>query len=243
VDSIESRGLNRKPDVIKSYFKNVGDSIVTTKNIKVIFPERFVKTELAFMGSTIRLVGLYSILDEQGNYGVVIAPIFQDLSPYNVGEVAIDDNVYKVLYFNAGDVFMLSKTLVMADEFMYDIFSEFFLKGNIPWYLNYEDVSNVFLESKKYANSNIGNNPLTMEILTSVIARDRENKDIRIREMIITNTDKNKIIPSYIGLNNIYYSFDNTGARLIGGYYGDSVVNAIVSPETKSTTVADLLRA
>lgn len=243
MDKIDTGSLNRKPELFKSYFKNVGDAVIVTENVKVMFPERYVNLGLAFIGNSINVVGIYALLDSKGNYSVVMSPIFQDLSPYNVSEVVIDDRIYKVLYFNAGDVFMETRTLVKNDDFMYDIFSEFFIKGNIPWYLDYEDISDIFKESKKYAGSNIGDNPLTMEIISSVIARFKDDKNIRIRNTIENNVDKNKANPAYIGLNDIYYAFDNTGARLVGGYYGAGVTTAIMDPETKPTTISDLLRA
>jgi hypothetical protein len=243
MDKLSVHSLKRNPELVKSFFKNVGETVVTTKTIRVLFPERYMNRELVFMGNTIRLLSIYAVLDDENNYAIVCAPIFQELSPNNVTDLLVDDNVYKVLHFDANDVFMPTRVLVKQDSFIYDIFDEFFIKGNIPWFLSYEDVSNLLVESKKYADSNVGNNPLTMEIITSIIARHKDDKTIRIRETIETNLDKAKADPVYIGLNNIYYAFDNTGARIIGGYYGYGVTNAIMDPETKTTLVADLLRA
>jgi len=239
MDVIDVSKLKRDPSVIKSYFKVTNDITIVNSNIRVVFPERFVTKELASMGATVRLPAIYAIIDEDDNYAITLSPIIQELSPYVINNISVGDVVYKELLFNKGDVFIINNNLIMQDNFMYDLFDEFYIKGNIPWYLNYDDVSNIFLETKKYANSNIGNNPLTFEILTAITTRDINNKTVFYRTAL---NNKNKTYPYYIGLNNIQYSFDNTGAKIIGGYMGAGLTNAIISPETKTSRVSEVLR-
>ena len=124
---------------------------------------------------------------------------------------------------------------------MYDIFDEFFVQGNVPWYLNYDDLSNIFIESKKYANSNIGSDPLAFEILSSIVTRSSEDKKVYYRHLITSGN--NKIKPDYVGLNNPYYSFDNTGAKLIGSRFGAGLNVALVEPEKKTSATSQILRA
>lgn len=243
MDKINLSSLKRNPDVFKKYFKYVGDTIICNEDLKVIFPERYINKELVFMGSTTRIISIFAILDKYDNYCAVIAPIYQELAPFNITDAVVGDVMYKVLHFNKNDVFTISKTLVKTDGFIYDLFDEFIIKGNIPAFLSYDDISELLLESKKYAGNNVGNNMLIMEILTSIIARDKNDKTIFFRQVLEKESDKIKSPIDYIGLNNIYYSFDNTGARLVGGYFGSGVINAILNKEKETTVVSDLLRA
>lgn len=243
MEKLDKGLLKRRPELFKSYFKKVNNITVTNENIRIIIPERYINKEFIFMGASTRLLGVYAILDDNNNYCVVTSPIFQDLSPVNISEVMVDNVLHKVLHFNKGDVVISNNTMVKSDNFIYDMFDEFYIKGNIPFYLNEDDVADLFLEADKFAGSNVGKNPLTYEILTAVIARDPKNNAEFFRRKIKSESDKTTMSPVYVGLNNIYYSFDNTAARTIGGYYGSGVVTAIVNPETSPTMVADLLRA
>ena len=132
-------------------------------------------------------------------------------------------------------VFLINNNLVVSDKFVYDVFDEFFSNGNIPWYLNYEDVARLFEDGVKFANVKIGNDPFIFEILTSIIARTSSDKTKKYR----TNTDGNL---AFVGLNDIIYGFNNTGASLIGGYFKDGIVNSIVRKEEESTELVKILR-
>lgn len=244
MDKYSKSNFKRNPEVIKSYFKVVKDITIVTSELRVIFPERFITKEFVFMGSTVRALNIFAIVDDNNNYAIAMAPIFVELSPYNVSDVMIDNDLNKVLHFKKDDVFLVSNTCFVTDSFIYDLFDEFYVKGNIPWFMNYEDVSDILLESKKYAGSNIGNNPLTFEILAANIGRLKSDKNKFIRQELPNGkVNLEKMDVAYVGLNNIYYSFDSTGASLFGGYAKSGMVKSLVNPETTSTTTMDILRS
>lgn len=237
MDKLNISGLKRNPEIIKSYLKTVRSTVITTEDIRIVFPERYINRGLAIIGNTIKLVSIFAILDNYGNYAVVSAPIFQEVVPFSIHDLDVHGDTYKGLSFNSGDVVLPNTILVKSDNFMYDLFDEFYIKGNIPWYLDYTDVSNILAETKKYAGSNIGNNPLTMEIITSMVAKDPKNKQRYFRQVPDNKNSK----PEYVGLSDIYNSYNNTGSRLIGGYFSYGVTTALVSPEKESSTVSKIL--
>lgn len=235
--------LKRDPEKIKSYFKQVGKSIIVKENISVIFPKRFENKKLAFMGDEVKVLNIFAIVDEHGNYGVANAPIMSNLSPSMTDEVDVDGNVQTVLKFNKNEVFCNNVSTLRQNTFIYDLFDEFFIQGNVPWYLNYEDLSNILIKSKKYANSNIGNSPLGMEILTSIAARIKEDKTILFRTKSKDFNKMKKLTPEYVALLNIYYTFTSTISKVAGSYFKDSVTSALVNPEKESTKVEEVLKA
>lgn len=240
MDNYKLSSLKRNPNIIKNYFKIVGDTTVVTENVKVLFPTRYLDKKLCIISNQVKVLSVYMVVDSRNNYSVVSAPIMQDLLPNNINNVSLDGVPYVELEFSKYDVFIPNNNLVMSDTFMYDIFDEFYIKGNVPMFLDYLDVRNLMLETKKYANSTVGKNPLIFELLTAIISRDPKNKKSYYREAIIKNKN---IRPIYIGLNNVYYSYDNTGAKLIGGYFGEGLTTAIVEQETKSSEVSNVLRS
>lgn len=242
MESLDISGLKRRPEVISKYLNVKGDITSVTEDLNVLFPSRYLDRKLALIDTTISVVSIFAILDKDNNYAVVNAPIFVTLTPFSISDVSVDGVEYKSLYFQKDSVMIPNNKSVVRDNFLYDVFDDFFVNGRVPWYLNYNDISNVLLTTKKYANNNIGNDPLGFEILSSIIAREANNKTVYIRH-VLDKSNKDKIQPKYIGLNNRFYSYDNTGARLFGSYFGDGLITSIVDPEKKTSATSDILRS
>ncbi len=235
------KNLKRKPDIIKSCFKIVGNSIILNKEISVIFPTRFINRKLAYMGDTVNVLGIFAIVDENNNYAIMNIPAMIELTPSMSNEINIEDDPYMLLEFNQYDVFSNNTKLLQEDGFIYDLFDDFFIQGNIPWYLDYEDLSNILVLSQKYAGSRIGSNPLGLEILTSIAARVSSDKTIFYRTLSKDMEKMKKDKPSYVALQNIYYTFSSTLAKTSGSYYKDGIVSAIVNKEKKKNKLEVIL--
>jgi len=243
MDILNYSSLKRNPSVIKKCFKQIGDSMVVTKNIRVIYPERYESIGLAIPGSTIRIVTIYAVLDDDGNYAVSNLPIFIELSPTNISNIEVDGVVNKVLEFEANSTYAENVNLVVGNKFLYNIFNEFYINGKIPWFMGYDDLINIFNQTSKYASSDIGDNPIITEILASIVAKNPNDKKSLYRLQLKSYDDLSKIKPSYVGLLNLYYTFDNTVSKLGGSYYSKGVTSAIISPETETTKIEEILRA
>jgi hypothetical protein len=241
MDSLNSGSYKYNPSAIKKLFKTSGNAITVLEELTVMFPERYEAQELAFIGSTVKTVSIFAVVDSKKNYAVVLAPVYIELSPMNITSIDVDGTVNKVLEFQKGGIFSGNTNLIINEDFMYNLFDEFFLKGKIPWFLSYEHISNLFMEAKKYAGSKLGGNPLAMEILTAIISRVEGNKEVFFRQVLESSNSKKK--KTHVGLNNIYYSFDNTNSKINGSYYGSGVSASVINPESKTTKVADVLRA
>lgn len=235
------KNLKRRPDIIKSCFKIIGKSIVLNKDLNVVFPTRYINRRLAYMGDTVNVLGIFAIIDENNNYAIMNIPSMIELTPSMSNEVNIDDDPYMLLEFNQNDVFTCNTSLLQEDGFIYDLFDDFFIQGNIPWYLDYEDLSNILILSQKYAGSRIGNNPLGLEILTSIAARVKTDKTVFYRTLSKNIDTMKKEKPSYVALQNIFYTFSSTLAKTSGSYYKDGIVSAIVNKEKKKNQLEVIL--
>lgn len=240
MNTLRLEGMKHNPSVIKESLKHVGTVVKTTKPLRVMFPERYTTKDLAFMGGVVKLVGYFAVVNDKNEYGVMLIPAFYELTPFNVTNVEINGDVNVVLEFEADNVFISNSKIVKTESLYYDVFDEFFVKGKLPWFLSYEMTSDIFLESKKYSGSGIGKNPISYELLAAITSRSNKDKNKQLRHTI---KDKKDLSRTVVGLNNIYYSFDNTASKLFGGYYGQGVTAAIVNKETETTAVADILRS
>ncbi len=230
MEHLKTNSLKHNPEVIESYFRVKDNITIVTEDIQIIFPERWLKKDLAIIDDVVKVVGLYGILDKKGNYAESMAPIYQDIEANAINDVICDDGVlYKVLDIEANSVFIANNNLIVSDSFIFHIFDEIFIKANIPWYMSHDNLSDILSESSLYCDSNIGDNRILYEVLVAMVARGDDKTDY-FRHV---HTKK----PKWVALNNIYYSYKNTGAKLIGGYYGYGVSSAIINPETEATKI------
>jgi len=241
METYSSSRFKRSSTIVDTLIKQKDGMLLCLDDFRVVFPERYINQELAVMGSTVRTINIFAIIDSKNNYCVALAPIFIDLTPSNIIDIEIDNVIHKCLTFDKGSTFTNNTSLLKTGDFLYNLFDEFFIKGKIPWFIDYNDISDLLIESSKYTGSGIGDNPIAYEILASVISRKAGDKNIKFRHTLKNNSGDTK--PEYVGLNNIYYSYDNTAGKLVGGYYGAGVTAAVVVKETQTTVVADLLRA
>lgn len=237
---INIKNLKHNPKAINNVLKQTSDLVLAKDDLMVLFPAKFINKELAIVGSTVRVVSILCIIDSKNNYAVMTAPIYSELTPDKIDDTVIDGELYKVLHFPEDSVFMNGTKLVMSDNFLYDLFDMFYTKGEIPFYLDYENASEIFLESKKYCGNNIGGNSCLFEIITAIVGRNDKNKTEYWRHVL--NQKKKGCELYYVGLSDIYYAFDNTGSKLIGAYFEQGLVNAVSNKETKPTNTVKVLR-
>lgn len=229
--------LKRKPEIIKSLLKVENNTTTALDDFRIIFPYRYRDKKFITFSNNVNLMSIYAIVDDNNNYAVVCAPIvlsympFQLEPPFTIGDVK-----YEALVFKKDNIVIPDNNAVVTDSVLYGIFDEIYIKGNIPWFLSYDDLVNILSKSKQYAGNGIGSNPLPFEIISALITRVSKDKT-KYHRLFLTEPYE------YVGLNNIYYSYDNTGARLVGSYFGTEIGTALVDPETKTTKTSDILRS
>jgi len=238
---VASSDFKHNKAAVSKLLVNKGNSTVAKEDFYIIFPERYIAKGLAVMGSSIKLLFMFAIVDTKMNYGTVLAPIMNDVVASNVKDILVDGVANKVLEIQAGDIVIPNRAAVMNAGFMYDLVDEFIMQGKVPWYMSYDDLSNIVAEASKYAGSNVGNDPLAMEIITAMVARDSKDKMVSYRTLLIKGGKRPK--PSYVGLTNVYYSYDNTLSKIMGGYMRHGVTTAIAIKEKQTTKASAVLRA
>jgi hypothetical protein len=238
-----TQGLKRDPGLYKRLLtKTKSGQIIVNDDCVVLFPERYLNKNLAVIDSEIKVLGIFAILDTKGKYSVCNIPAYLSLSPSNTLDTKMDDILFKELEFKKDSIFMDGSKIVKTEEFVFKLFDEFFIRGNIPWFMDYEDLSSIFRYGKKYAGTNLGNDPVTWELLTSVASRNPEDRLEYFRTIIKNVNDKNKK-PAYTALLSIYYSFNNTVNKLVGSYMDKGITSALVNPSENVENVEKLLRA
>lgn len=230
---IEVGDLKPNTEAILSCLSEKSDKTIAKKNLKIIFPDRFVTNGLAKIGNFVKLLGLYAIVDEDNNFSVFFTTVFHDVTPYIIHDATCSDGkAYKVLEIEAGTPIISDHTVLVTDNFVFDICDELYIKGNIPWYISYDMLPDILGESGYLNDSNVNNDRIIFEILSAMNGRGTDKSEYYRH----SNPAKGQRA-NWVALNNIYLSYKNTGSKVIGGYYGYGVTAAVLQPEKEVTSI------
>lgn len=228
--------LKRNNTAIKNSLKVVKDKTLTTRNLHMLVPEFYVDKELMNFEDGVNCICIFILVDDNYNYGLFIAPVFQRFTPYLTSKVNIDGEVYYRLDFGKDSILLDSNTTVQSKMFLFNLFETFFLLGKIPFFIDYIGLSNLLSETEKYCGSNIGSDIVAMDLITATITRVKNNETVYYKHVVNKPEDLNKFSPSFKGLKDINFSLDNTGARLVGGYLEQNMINAVIDQNNKNIT-------
>lgn len=243
MEHVDISKWKRSPSIIRNSLKLVGDDIfVTNKKLYISFPARFVDKHLTTLGNTTKMLTVCTISDDSGNYGVMSIPSRIEVSPSEIMDVEMDGELFHMLIIEKGDTLFNNNSIIKDNDLIYAIYELFMLQGKIPWYLGYNEVFKLFSSIPKYTTSSIGADPALFEVLTAIVARNPDKLDEEFRVNLKTSKDLTNKKPSWIGLKNIYYSYKSTGSKLIGNYFKQAEIAAIVNPSVKGTELENILR-
>lgn len=232
----------RDPEAIKKCIK-VKDSVVyTLKKLYVMFPTKFIDKNMTKLGNTSLVMGIVAILDENNHYAVSVIAGRITMVVNEINTILVDNTEYTVLEIEKDNIFIPNTNIVKEAGTVFDMYDLFILKGKIPWYITYEDIPMIFKNLPKYTGSSAGNNILTYEFLTAIISRDKDDIHKEYRNALNTISDLNTKSPTYIGLEDIWYSYNTTVSKVVGNYMKLGVVSAINNKETKVDSIENILR-
>lgn len=232
----------RNPEMVHAQLKELPDGrVVTIGGCKIYIPQRFAERNLAEVGSIIKIVGCYAITVQDKYYAVCNVNAMMKICPSSVNTVKMDDTEYYEFIFDPGSTVIESTDLVKGDVLVYRIYDELLSKGNVPWYINYEDLGNIFSTASYHAGVNLGNNPEIMWTIVSLISRDSQDRSKSYRNSIKSRKDLLTNPPKFIPLKSIAAS-SNTTNKLAGSYFSVGVTSALVDPATRTEKIEEILR-
>lgn len=234
--------LKRDPAKVRAACRVVGDQVIAVRQVKIVIPERFVEKQLAHIGAETFSVGIYAMVVDDRYYAVSRINARIQLQPSSINTVKFGDDTYLELIFDPGSVIIVSRQLVVADELIYQIFDEFISKGNVPWYIDYDDLARLFETSDHHAGVRLASRHAILAMISAAITRSRKDRTRYYRHVIQSQDDLAKREYAVIPLRSVSYGTTNTTSRLIGSYWNDGLTSALVNPSTKQEQIEELLR-
>jgi len=237
LESLDITKLKRDVEAINKKIVVKDNLTIAKGKMRILIPEKFIQGGLAFITDVIKTISVYVIIDDKDNYAVANIPISTVLTPSSIENIDVNGTTYIMAIYEDGDTLYDTNDLVEDDGVLFSMFNYFIMGGYVPFYMDYEDLGNLMVKSKEYTGRDIGSNPITLEILASIVARDSQQQDLYYRLSKMNNP------PVYKGLNNQFHVFDNTTSKLVGSYFSDGVVTSLVDKSLESTNIEEIIKA
>ena len=232
--------LVRNASAVLGSIKTTEDKkVIAMKPCKIQIPARYLAKGLAEIGADIYIYGIYALILDTGEYAVSsMMGMFRTI-PDSSTIITIDEVPYYEFSYSAGSILVDNINIVIKDTLVFNVFEEFIFRGNVPWFLNYEDMAKIFDTANEYSGSKVAANDVIIEMVISMISRKHKDRSKLFR---LTVTDK-KHVPDYVPLMSVFYSVSNTLSKLSGSYFNDGVISAIVNPSQSTSRIEQILRA
>jgi len=243
MEAFKSSDFKRNPSVLTKHFKEKEKRIVTDKDMYILVHSKFVDKELTILDNVCKVMGILAVVDEDKNYTIMTIPGMYNVEPSGIENIEIDGELYYTLHIEAGDDLISDTTVVKDSNNAYKVFDLFILSGKIPFFLEYEDLLDVFANLPKFAGIKLGKDTLPFEVFVAMVARDKNDNTKDYRLIINDRKDLNSKKPEWVGLMNIYYSFGSTLSKVAGSYFKTGTLAAIVNKNEKPTKLEQLLKA
>lgn len=233
--------LKRDPDyVISRLVENPDGSVVTTVPCTIQIPESFTSKNLAVIGSEVFVFGFFPII--MGEYYSVNKTIaMMRVCPSSTQKVVVNETPYIEFSFEPGDRLIYSTALVVTDTLTYYMYDEFIAKGNIPWYMSYYDMVNMFDTAIEHAGVDLGSRSI-IELIISTIARDPDDMNRLYRHIISRPEDIVTKPPVTVPFRSVIWNTSDTTSKLNGAYYSEGINSALVNQSESVEMIEELLR-
>ncbi len=232
--------LKRDPDFIKNNLLIGKDQIYAKKDLEIHIPKRYPLKSLAVLGEQNYCIGIFPIVIDD-KYAVMNLMSLIHFGVSSIREVLINDVEYYIFSFQKGSEVFAEKEVVRDDNMTFNVFDEFISQGNIPWFIDYLDLANLYSTSDIYADSKMVFYQFPYEILVSLISRAPSDRMKLYRYLL--NVDKDlSIRPDYTQLKSVMYMSKSTVNKLAGSYMDEGVVSALVYPSQNVERIEKLLR-
>jgi len=216
-------------------------SVITTADCRILIPERYASRHLATVGDKVYILGFFALIMDEAYYSVSRTCAMMRITPSSTDRIEMEGMAFLEFKFFKGDTVFPSTELVKNDTLTYYIYDELVAKGNIPWYFNYYDIAKLFETAQEFAGINLGNRSV-LELILSTTCRDSTDLTRLYRHIIEKDEDIVNNPPVITPFRSVIWNVSDTTSKIIGAYYSDSIISALVNPNEQVERIEELLR-
>lgn len=236
-------GYVRDPQRIKDNLVLMPDkSIVARKPCKIVVPASYQEKDLANIGSDTFVLGVLAIIIDDKYYGVTMTSAMMQIDPVAIQTVKMDGDEYLEFSFDAGSRVFVTNELVKKKTITYYMFDEFISKGNVPWFIEYEDLPHIYDTSEKFAGTGVGGTHAIFEIVCAMLGRERNDRRQYFRHIAKSHKDQIENPPVIVPFRSVIWNATNTTSKVVGSHSSDGMTSALVYPAQRVEKIEELLR-
>lgn len=232
----------RDPSKVHAALADVGPCTIAKKPVKIQVPKRYLDKQLAVIGQEYRIFAFYAMIVDDKYYAVSTTIGFLEIEPSNTNEVTINDETYLEFTFDVGARVFKTRAMLCDDKLCYRIYEEQFAQGHVPWYIGQVEAAASFDTAGFHAKAELATNRAIFEMIVSSRARSAKDRSVYWRHSIKQQSEFISNPPDLIQLRDVSYGASSTVAKMIGPYFKDSLVSAVVTPSTRVENIEEIYR-
>ena len=217
--------LKLNPDIIFSIIKRKGNILTCNEDVQFILPKRFDSRGFNTYDDTIKIMGIFAIVDTKGNYAVHNIPNRISVTPNVTDSTVIDGEDHVVMTFYKDSIISDDVTMIMDTSFLNSLYNEFIVLGKVPKFFGYLDLLKTFKLTLPFNGSPVGKYNAPLHLLVSIIARDKNDKNKPFRYSKSNDGKPGSIY--WVGLSNVHYAITSTISKLGGGHASQAMFSAV----------------
>lgn len=231
--------MARNDQAVRESFVSKDNCFVTKSGCKIIFPTKYRQKNLASFGDYVEILSVFKVILPDDTTGVVrdVSRVRLAKTNYHIEKIQ-DEDMY-VFEYEAGDVVIDSKDIIVDKLLPYYTYEYFIDKGYVPHFVEYDDVLTMWENVAHNTGVNVGSTKEVIRFIISLIARWPEDPTVFYRQAL-ANGYKGK--PKWIAFSSVIYGPRTTTAKLIGARFNTALISALNVENKKPEMIEDILR-
>jgi hypothetical protein len=224
----------KRDDTLKAISNGTGSSSSCLVDFKLLIPVRFEKVGLLRISETVETLAVMALV--VGNkYRVYNMAVRITINPFRTEKVLIDNKDYYVFSFKKGQDFTHREVLRDTD-IIKPIVEETLIKGNYPFFINYEDAKILYDGFKNYIGNNIASDDNVVDMFISLNARTKKSSSRHWRHRLPDDELE------WIGIGKVGLSRNDGFNRLTGAYLREGLVASSLDEKDRKTEIEKILK-
>lgn len=230
----------RNPSKVHASLLETDDQLITKTGCTLVLPEGYISKGLAVIGSEVSILGIFAMFIDDVTYGMSTATSMMTLGPdYIPGNTVIDDVTYLTYKFAPGATVFKTVELIIDKKIVNSIMDFFIDYGHSPWFFNYVDLAELFIDAGYFNNMNMGGQ-IVQDIIIANIARNPEDVRQLFKE-VLKNINQINTRPLFISQRDVAMNTSSNLARVNGSELARTTQAMLLSTPTHSQELEDIL--
>jgi hypothetical protein len=234
--------LKRDAVRVNQTLKTLDDgSVITTTGCRLHVPAKYFEKGLGAFGDETFVLGVFA-LQSGDAYAVSKITTLVEITPTGSSRYTQGKLEYIEFYFAPNSVVFPTRKVIVRDTITYEIFDFFIASGYVPWYFTPFDLGNLYGRAGVYNKVRLGADRTVIQLMAAVMTRVAGNKKQYWRHTLETPADLEKRNYEFVPFSSVLYSATSTISRLMGAYYDEGLIGALVNPSERVEGTEKLLR-